>query len=443
MSAIVSEMSAHNPWSRALEQLHSSAVHAGADPFLIARLEHPDRIVEVSVPVRMDDGSTRVFEGFRVQHNNLRGPYKGGLRYHEQVDMDEMKALALWMTMKNAIVNVPFGGGKGGVRVNPKELSEGELERLTREFARKLFPVIGPEFDVPAPDVNTNGKMMTWIADEYFKECKKQNAKSDENAIEAVVTGKPIEQGGSEGRIEATGQGGWFVLERILKKMDKDPRGLSVAIQGFGNVGSYFARYAQEAGCKIVALSDSKGGIYVPGGIEDVRMVEECKKERGEITGCFCVGSVCDASNKDALRGESLSPSDVLSLPVDIVVPAALENSITEENADKIQAPVILELANGPTTIEADAIFRAKGKMVIPDVLANSGGVAVSYFEWMQNRNGERWSKTEVGDKLRSLMDAAADEIFALGSGKSLTLRESAYVFALQRLAEADHRSMR
>ncbi len=421
-------MQNNNPWQRALEQLRSAASAAKIDGFLAARLEHPDRIIQVSVPIKMDDGSVRVFEGFRVQHNNIRGPYKGGLRYHPDVDIDEVKALAFWMSMKNAIVGVPFGGGKGGVRVNPKELSEAELEKLSREFGRKLYPNIGPNMDVPAPDVNTNGKIMLWIAEEYAQLAGKE--------CPAVITGKPVGQGGSEGRTEATGQGGSFALLRILERLELNPKGLTVAIQGFGNVGSYLAKYLIAAGCKIVAVSDSKGGVYVPGGISDIDALERCKKEKGQIAGCYCVGSVCDIENKLKLNGTDLKPEDVLTLPVDIVVPAALENAITESNASDIQAKIILEMANGPTTLEADRILKEKGITVIPDVLANSGGVAVSYFEWRQNLDNEHWSAEDVAAKLKTLMVGATDAVFDTAKAQDLTLREAAYVVALKRIAE-------
>lgn len=424
----------NNPWQRALEQLHTAAAIAGLDEHLLARLEHPDRVVEVSVPVRMDSGETRVFDGYRVQHNNIRGPYKGGLRYHALVDMDEVKALAFWMTMKNAIVNIPFGGGKGGVRLNPKELSEAELDRLTREFARKLSPVLGPKLDVPGPDVGTNAAIMSKIADEYGKQTGAPSP--------AVVTGKEIGSGGSEGRTEATGLGGWFVLNNMLHHLGLDPEGLSVAIQGFGNVGVFLGKNLEKAGCKIVGLSDSKGGIYVPSGIEDVSLVETCKKEQGEIASCYCVGSVCDISNKDALGGQSIAPEDVLALPVDIVIPAALENAITERNAGDIKARIILEMANGPTTLEADRILRAKGVTVIPDVLANAGGVAVSYFEWKQNLDNEHWSAEDVSEKLETLMNDASNDVYAASKELDISLRDAAYVIALRRLGEANARAM-
>jgi glutamate dehydrogenase (NADP+) len=364
-----------------------------------------------------------------VQHNDILGPYKGGLRYHPRVDLDEAKALAFWMTMKCAIVDVPFGGGKGGIAVNPKELSGSELERLTRVFAQRLTPVIGPDKDVPAPDVNTNGKIMDWIREEY-------EAKTRTTAP-AVVTGKTIGNGGSEGRVEATGLGGAIALQSILKTLGRDPKGMTVAIQGFGNVGSYLARYLQKLGCVIVALSDSKGGMYIPRGIADLDAVEECKARSGRLAGCYCVGSVCDLSNMESLGGKDIQPEDTLTLPVDIVVPAALENAITRENAAKIQAGIVLEMANGPTTPEADEILAHQGTTVIPDVLANSGGVAVSYFEWLQNKRDEHWDEERVFKSLNEKMDAAAARVAAEAASRNTTLRDAAYLTALQKLSQA------
>ena len=297
---------------------------------------------------------------------------------------------------------------------------------MTREFARKLVPVIGERLDVPAPDVNTNGTIMTWIRDEYEKV----------TGLDApgVVTGKPIAEGGSEGRTEATGLGGRFVLESVLQHIGEDYKGMTVAIQGFGNVGSFLAESLVAAGFKVVAVSDSKGGIYIPRGIVDFEAIAECKERSGHVAGCYCVGSVCDLSNMGELGGRDISPDDVLSLPVDIVVPAALENSITEENASKIQARYVLELANGPTTLEADAILKERGITVIPDVLANAGGVAVSYFEWYQNIHKEHWTKETVHKRLKEKMDNAASEVYAVSVEYNVSLRDAAFILALGRL---------
>ncbi|MDR3571513.1 MAG: Glu/Leu/Phe/Val dehydrogenase [Candidatus Pacebacteria bacterium] len=420
-------MKSVNPWEEARMRLESAAKQMDLNALLHARLAEPDRVIEMSLPITMDDGRVKTFHGFRVQHNNILGPYKGGLRYHPRVDMDEAKALAFWMTMKCAIVDIPFGGGKGGISVNPKELSEAELERLTREFARKLAPVIGPDKDVPAPDVNTNAKIMDWIRDEYET--------VTHTTAPAVVTGKPVERGGSLGRTEATGAGGAIALQSILKTLGRDPKGMTVAIQGFGNVGSHLARFLQKMGCVIVALSDSKGGLYIPRGIADLDAIERCKEQSGRIAGCYCVGSVCDLSNMESLGGKDIQPEDVLTLPVDILVPAALENAITKENASKIQASIVLEMANGPTTSEADEILAEKGTIVIPDVLANSGGVAVSYFEWVQNRRDEPWTEETVFKALEEKMQLAASKVAEVAQARKCTLREAAYLVALEKLS--------
>lgn len=421
-------MDSNNPWKRALAQLETVEKYVALTPLLTLQLRNPDRIVEMSVPLARDDGTAEIYRGYRVQHNNILGPYKGGLRYHPNVDMDEAKALAFWMTIKNAVVNVPFGGGKGGLTIDPKTLSKGELERLTRAFTRALAPIIGPDRDVPAPDVNTNPEMMAWIADEYA-------AVTGAPSL-AVVTGKPLDRGGSEGRTEATGAGGSFVLQRLLEKYGAGSA-RTVAIQGFGNVGSYLARALIRAGFKVVALSDSKGGVYVPGGIENIDVIEECKKARGKLAGCYCIGSVCDAKNQESLGAKEISPEEILSLPVDILVPAALENALTEKNARDVRAKIVLEMANGPTTREADALLKEKGVVVIPDVLANAGGVATSYFEWEQNRRNEHWSRDEVLAKLRALMERAADTVQEAAQRHGVTLRDAAYIVALERIRAA------
>lgn len=417
-----------NAWDRAKTQLAAAAVHIKMSPLLLQRLLAADRVVQVSVPIQMDDGSAHVYDGYRVQHSNIRGPYKGGVRYHPNVDMDEVKALALWMTIKNALVDVPFGGGKGGVAVDPKRLSLAELERLTREFTRKLVPVIGPELDVPAPDVNTNATVMGWLRDEYEKAIGKK--------APAVVTGKPVEEGGSLGRTEATGLGGSYVLLAYLKLLKKDPRGMTVAIQGFGNVGVHIAKYLQEAGMKIVALSDSKGGIYIPRGIDDIEALERYKIQNGKIGGCYCEGSVCEYANMEKLGGRDITPREVLTLAVDVVIPSALENVITEQVAREMKASYILELANGPTTLSADDVLQDRGVVVIPDVLANAGGVVVSYFEWLQNRERKRWDKKEVFSKLKRKMESATRQVFDEAKRRKVTLRDAAYTVALGRLAE-------
>lgn len=422
-------MNTDNPWTRALAQLRSAAEHSRASERLLKELEAPERVIEVHVPVALDDGSERIFHAIRVQHNSLRGPYKGGIRFHSRVDRDEVQALALWMTIKNAVIGVPFGGGKGGVIVDPKKLSETELERLTRALTRMIAPVLGERFDVPAPDVNTNERIMQWMREEY-EELEHREAPG-------VVTGKPVASGGSAGRTEATGLGGSYTLLSILDRLGKSPEGMTVAIQGFGNVGSHLARSLQSVGMHIVALSDSKGGIYIPRGISDLDAIEACKERSGRVAGCYCVGSVCDLSNMSALGGRDIAPEEVLTLPVDIVVPAALENAITKDNAPHIKASIVLEMANGPTTLEAEKILHDKGVLVIPDVLANAGGVAVSYFEWYQNMHAERWGVDQVYANLLELMKRAAEDVYDRAQDENISLRTAAFARALDLLQEA------
>ena len=332
------------------------------------------------------------------------------------------------MTVKNAVVNVPFGGGKGGISVDPKKLSEKELERLTRLFVNKFFDNLGPEKDVPAPDVNTNPIIMAWIVDEYSKLIGKKTP--------AVVTGKPIEHGGSEGRVKATGLGGVLVLLELFKLLGIDYKGMSVAIQGFGNVGMFLAKYLHDEGFKIVALTDSQGGIYQEDGFKDIEIIEVCKKEKGKLSECYCVGGICDITNREKLNGQDIKADEVLELPVDIVIPAALGNSITEENADKIKAKYILEMANGPTSTNAEKKLNEKERIIIPDVLANTGGVIVSYFEWYQNLHNEKWTNDEVIEKLKEKINIATKKVFDNSKKFNCTLRESAFITALKRLEE-------
>ncbi len=420
----------NNPWHRAQEQLEKIARQINLPPLLLARLKEPDRIITVSLPVKRDDGTTLQLTGYRSQHNNILGPYKGGLRFHQNVTLDEVKALSFWMTMKCAVINVPFGGGKGGITVNPKELSEKELKTLSKLFANRLTPVIGPTLDVPAPDVNTNPKIMSWMVEEYAKELgsKNQELRIKQNEINAVITGKPVNKGGSLGRTEATGLGGTFALLTALRKLGKKPKDITVAVQGFGNVGYYVAYFLKKAGCKIIAVSDSKEGILVEKGLNP-KTTLNCKKEKGFLSGCYCVGSVCDLEN-----GRTIHNKNLLELPVDVLIPAALENVITKENASKIKAKIILEMANGPITEEADKILHEKGITVIPDILANSGGVCVSYFEWYQNMHNEKWMKQEVFDKLKEKMQKATSEVFATQKKHQGTLRDAAYILALERI---------
>jgi glutamate dehydrogenase/leucine dehydrogenase len=403
----------NNPFESAKKQLQTAAEIAQLNPKQINRLMYPDRYIEVSIPVEMDDGSQKIFTGLRSQHNNTLGPYKGGIRYHQDVNQDEVRALSFWMTFKNAVINVPFGGGKGGIIVNPKELSETELEKLSRGYMRQMWRNFGPQIDVPAPDVNTNSMIMGWMRDEFEK--------LTGTAAPGVITGKAIEDGGSYGRTEATGFGGGYILrEAALAGMVPQDR-KTIAIQGFGNVATYFSEYVEQHGFKIVALSDSKGGVYNPDGI-DVKLAEQHKKAVGALKGL---------ANTSEITNEQL-----LELDVDVLVPAALENVFTAHNAEKIRAKFILEMANGPTTPQADEVFSQKGITVVPDILANSGGVCVSYFEWYQNMHNEQWSKEDVLKKLDEHMVTAFREVRDIQAKYNCTLRNAAYIVAANRILQ-------
>ncbi len=426
-------MNSHNPWIRAQKQLEKIARQIHLSPLLFARLSEPDRIITVSLPLQKDSGDIHTYTGYRVQHNNTLGPYKGGLRYHQGVLLDEVKALAFWMTIKCAVVAIPFGGGKGGIAVDPKTLSEKELKKLTELFTQRLTHVIGPTIDVPAPDVNTNPLIMSWIVDAYENELKKQQTKDkvSKTELRAVVTGKPLSYGGSEGRTEATGRGGSYVLFHILQKLGKNPKNLTVAVQGFGNVGYHTAHFLHETGVKIIAVSDSRGGIVVKKGLNPQKTLE-CKQEKGLLSHCYCIGSVCDDRS-----GKQITNDELLELPVDILIPSALENVITRRNAHRIKAKFILEMANGPITDDADQILGTNGVTVIPDILANAGGVCTSYFEWYQNMRREHWTKQEVFEKLKAQMEKVADEVLTAQKQYKTTLRDASYIVGLKRVEKA------
>lgn len=425
-------MDTGNPFDNAMAQLGKAAGHLPQTKELKQKLEIlklPQRILNVTIPVKMDNGTLKIFQGYRVQHNNARGPYKGGIRYHPQVSMDEVKALAFWMAMKCAVADLPLGGGKGGVIVDPKILSSGELERLSRGYARAIADCIGPDRDVPAPDVNTTGMIMGWMVDEYMKTIKSTNKK-----LRATFTGKLIKDGGSEGREEATGKGGLFVLQAVLSKLrtqNSMTKKLTAAVQGFGNVGYNATRFLTQAGFRVIAVSDSKGGILVPDGVNPA-LTLECKKQKGYLAGCYCTGSVCDLT-----KGRQISNEALLELDVDVLVPAALESVIMKENANRIKAKVILEMANGPTTPDADTFLYKKGIVVIPDILANSGGVTVSAFEWEQNLKGQRWTKENVNAKLKIKMEKAASAVWETSRKIKTDLRTSAFVVATKRIVAA------
>jgi glutamate dehydrogenase (NADP+) len=396
---------------------------AGVGPEVIAALKRPKALLTASLPVRLDNGSTRYFEAFRCRYNDARGPTKGGIRYHPNVTAEEVQALALWMTVKCAVVGIPYGGGKGGIVVHPKELSHLELERLSRAYMRAMVEVVGPDRDVPAPDVYTNARIMGWMADEYQTITRRREL--------AVITGKPIPLGGILGRDEATGRGAFIVIQDLARRRGLDPSRTRVAIQGFGNAGYHVARLLQHAGYRIVAASDSKGAIYSGDGF-DPESLHQHKEETRRLAGVYCEGSICELIDHERITNEEL-----LELDVDILIPAALEGVIDSHNADRIRAPIIVEVANGPIVSEVDEHLREREILVVPDVLANAGGVTVSYFEWVHNREGYPWTLEQVRSRLEEVLSRAFTAIWELAQGKKLSLRSAAYTIALRRIAEA------
>ncbi|MCX6810925.1 MAG: Glu/Leu/Phe/Val dehydrogenase [Candidatus Berkelbacteria bacterium] len=404
----------NNPFLNAQQQIDDAAKYSDCDSEIIKVLKEPQRVIEVSIPIEMDNGKVEIFKGYRSQHNNYRGPYKGGIRYHPGVNVDEVKALSAWMTFKCATVDIPFGGGKGGVIVDPHKLSEHELKHLTQGYIDKIFDLIGPEKDIPAPDVYTNAQTMAWIMDEYSHIARVHSP--------AVVTGKPLENEGSLGRDTATAQGAAYVLYEYLQTVEKKLENTSVAIQGFGNAGAHLAKILYDSGFKIIAVSDSKGAIFSTDGL-DPRAIEEHKEKTGSV--------------KNFKGTKNIPADDILTLKVDVLVPAALENVITNKNATKIKAGCILEVANGPTTPEADEILEKKKIDIIPDILANAGGVTVSYFEWVQNLSRFYWSAEEVDSKLKSKMESAFSDIHNFAKKKKITYRQAAFALAINRIGKA------
>ena len=403
-----------NPWEMARSQLRQTASQIGMEDSMLNVLLECKKAVAVSVPTRMDDGSVRVFEGFRCTHNVARGPSKGGIRYHHEVTLEETKALAMWMTWKCALMGLPFGGAKGGVVVNPKELSVSELERMTRRYTTEIINFIGPEADIPAPDVGTSPREMAWIFDTY--------SMNKGYSVLGVVTGKPLEVGGSVGRVEATARGAAFCVREALRKRDVSIEGRKVAVQGFGNVGSNLALILAGQGATIIALSDSHGGVHNADGI-DVQAALAHKKDTGSL---------------DGLTGtEAITNDELLLVDCDVLAPCALEQVITGENADQIKANIVCEGANGPVTPEADAILDDRGVLVLPDVLANAGGVVVSYFEWVQGLQEYFWKESEVNAKLNDIITRAFAETWRAHEERSLPMRQAAYVLAVGRVAEA------
>jgi glutamate dehydrogenase (NAD(P)+) len=403
-----------NPFLLAQQQLHKVADTFGIDDRLVEVLRQCKKTVEVSIPTSMDDGSVRAFTGYRVTHNVSRGPSKGGIRYHPDVTQDEVKALAMWMTWKCSLMGLPFGGAKGGVVCDPKTMSMRELERMTRRFTSEIINEIGPEKDIPAPDVGTNSQTMAWIFDTY--------SMNKGHSVLGVVTGKPLTIGGSLGRQEATARGATFCLESALEKKGRSMQGLRVAVQGFGNVGAYFAKFIAEQGATVVAISDSSGGIYNANGV-DVAAAFAHKRGGGSLS--------------ELKGGEHVTNDELIALDCDVFAPCALEQVVSEANADKVKARVIVEGANGPLTPAADEILEGNGVMILPDVLANAGGVVVSYFEWVQGLQEYFWKEEEVNARLNSIITRAFDETWATYEERKTSMRMAAYGLAVQRVAEA------
>jgi glutamate dehydrogenase/leucine dehydrogenase len=412
-------------YEKALKPLEKAADVLDLEPEVVEALSAPERALIVSIQVKMDDGKTRVFTGYRVQHNTSRGPAKGGIRYHPRVCLDEVKSLAFWMSIKNGVVGVPYGGGKGGITCNPKQMAQGELERLTRGYVDAIASFVGPDQDIPAPDVGTNARVMGWFVDEYCKIAGKIDY--------GVITAKPLSIGGSRGRRTATGRGAFFATLEAARTFKIPLKGSRISVQGYGNVAQPIAQYLYESGCKIVAVSDSKGGAYNPGGMHPLKLGEFKSKTRSVMG---FPGS------------EEITTSDPITVDCDILIPAALENQITEKNADDVKAKLIVEEANGPTTPEADEILHEKGAIIIPDVLANAGGVTVSYFEWVQNRMGYYWSEEEVDAKLEHAMISAFKDVYQTAKQyqvdtsfttqeQQMHLRTAAYVTAVKKIVDA------
>ncbi len=407
----------------ASKRLETAMKYVSISEDALERLKYPKSSLSVSIPVRMDDGSLKIFQGYRVRYDDTRGPAKGGVRYHPNVSLDEVQSLAFWMTFKCAVLNLPFGGGKGGITVDPKALSKLELERLTRGYIDAIADFIGPDIDIPAPDVYTNAMIMGWMMDQYSI-IRRQ-------ITPAVVTGKPLTMGGSLGRDGATATGAFFVIESIMPKFDRLPQETTVAIQGFGNAGALLAELLYKAGYKVVAVSDSQGGIYAKNGL-DIPNIRQYKASGKGLKTLYSENSVSNIVDHEFLSNEEL-----LALDVDVLIPAALENVINEANADNIKAKYIFEAANGPITSAADQVLEAKGIYVFPDILANAGGVTVSYFEWVQNRSGLYWTLEEVNQRMKQKMVEETQHIWSISQQLGISLRTAAYVHALNRLGEA------
>lgn len=404
-----------NPFEIAQKQVKTACDRLNADPAVFEILKKPQRVLEVNFPVKLDNGTVENFTGYRSQHNNAVGPYKGGVRFHPNVNLDEVKALSIWMTIKCCVAGIPYGGGKGGITLDPRNYSEAELERIARAYSEAISPLIGEKIDIPAPDVNTNGKIMSWMVDAYENVVK--------HSAPGVFTGKPVEFGGSLARTEATGYGVNFAAVQALEKLGKDVKGATYAIQGFGNVGYHTGYYAHKAGAKIVAVSTVDVAIYNENGLDMEAIIKEFQ-EKGFIT-------------NEAGYGKEISNAELLALDVDVLAPCALENQLTSENAGKVRAKIVVEGANGPTTPEADVILRQNGVLVVPDILANCGGVVVSYFEWVQNLQGYYWEFDEVQEKETVVLRRAFRDIWNLAQEYDVDLRTASYMMSIRRVEKA------
>jgi len=407
-------VTAGSAWETALHQLDEAARIMDLDPGVHEVLRNPRRALQVSVPTRMDDGSIRVFQGYRVHHNTSRGPSKGGIRYHPSVDLDEVKALAMWMTWKCAVVSIPYGGAKGGVVVDPAKLSPGELQRMTRRYASEILPLIGPERDIPAPDLGTNEQVMAWIMDTY--------STREGFSVPGVVTGKPLSIGGSAGRSQATARGVMYITLATMKHLGMSVEEARVVVQGFGNVGGGTVQLLHDQGCQIVGVSDVNGGTYNPQGLLPQGLFAH--KAKG-----------CSFGSYEG--GEPVTNEELLELDCDVLIPAAIEGQLTDENAERVKASVIAEAANGPTTPEADEVFHDRGILVVPDILANAGGVTVSYFEWVQALQAFYWSEDEVNDRLRKIMEKSYVDVLNLAEERKVPMRTAATILGVGRVADA------
>jgi len=423
-------MPVSTPYTRFQKTLEEVMQKLKLTPKERAFFAKPQNTYKTEIRIKRDSGKEQVFPAFRIQFNNARGPFKGGIRYHPEANEEEVKALAALMSIKTAVVNIPFGGGKGGVQCNPKELSRKELEAVSRAYVRAMIRHIGADIDCPAPDVNTNPAIMAWMRDEYEKLTHTYSP--------AMITGKPLSYGGSLGRDTATARGAFFILQEMMDREAQDPQELKVAIQGFGNAGATMAHFLHNAGYTVVAVSDSQGGVYSPEGVDPVR-IEKYKHKTGQVAGEYCKGSVCDIKHMKLDGVRHVTNEQLLELPCDILIPAALDNVITAKNARKIHAKYILEIANGPTSPEADTILEKKGVKIVPDVLANAGGVTVSYFEWVQGRSGELWTAERVDSELRRIMLDAYKSVQREAHRGNMTYRQAAFAVGIRRMVDAMH----